>query len=224
MVLAGDVGVGLRGVEWAARHFADRPVVYVPGNHEFYGQAYPRFLDKLRTRGREVGVQVLAGEVLDIDGVRFLGSTLWTDFRLIGESPAGAAAAEVQMADFKRIRVEPTYRKLRPQDTVMWHQRSRRWLEKELAAGPASMPRVVVTQHAPSARSLNPLHASDPVSTAYASALDDLVAASGARYWIHGHTHHCVDYLLGDTRVVSNQRGYPDEPVSGFDPALVLEI
>jgi Icc-related predicted phosphoesterase len=82
---------------------------------------------------------------------------------------------------------------------------------------------VVVTHHAPSQRSLNPLY-SDPMAAAYATHLDALVEESGVPLWIHGHTHHCVDYRLGRTRVVANQRGYPDEPVGGFDPGLVLDL
>ena len=59
---------------------------------------------------------------------------------------------------------------------------------------------------------------------AYASAYDDLVERSRAVYWIHGHTHHAANYVVGGTRVISNPRGYPDEPVQGFDPELVLRL
>lgn len=55
----------------------------------------------------------------------------------------------------------------------------------------------------------------DELSAAYASALDGVVASSGAAYWIHGHTHYNVRYRHGETCVLSNQRGYPDEPVEG---------
>lgn len=77
--------------------------------------------------------------------------------------------------------------------------------------------------HAPRAepRLADPLYG-DSVAAAYASALDRLVEGSGAAVWVHGHTHHCVDYRVGRTRVVSNQRGYPGEAVNGFAPDLVI--
>ena len=224
VVLAGDSHPGLRGLEWAAAAWPDRPVLYLLGNHELYGHAYPRLVRKLETCAASLGthVHVLSDRAVVLGGVRFLGATLWTDFALLGDPARSMAAAREQMSDFKRVRVEPTFRRCRPADTVLWHRRSVAWLRAQLAE-PSPGPTVVVTHHAPSARSLNPLY-TDPVAAAYASRLDDLVAASGARYWLHGHTHHCVDYRLGGTRVVSNQRGYPDEPVGGFRPGLVLEV
>lgn len=82
---------------------------------------------------------------------------------------------------------------------------------------------MVVTHHAPSPRSIHPTHRADALSAAYASGLDSLVAGSGAALWVHGHTHYNVDYVLGATRVRTNQRGYPGED-TGFEPALVLDV
>jgi hypothetical protein len=50
------------------------------------------------------------------------------------------------------------------------------------------------------------------------------MAGRRARYRGHGHTHHCVAYRLGHPPGVSNQRGYPDEPVGGFAQGLVLDV
>jgi predicted phosphodiesterase len=224
VILAGDAHPGVRGLEWAAARWPDRPLVYVPGNHEFYGHAHPRLVRRLEARAAALGphVHVLSDRAVVLAGVRFLGATLWTDFELWGDPVRSGAAAVEQMADFERVQVEPSLSRCRPEDTVAWHRRSVAWLRGALADGGAP-PTVVVTHHAPSARSLNPLY-TDPVAAAFASHLDALVEGSGARYWVHGHTHHCVDYAVGGTRVVSNQRGYPDEPVNGFDPGLVLEL
>lgn len=224
VVLAGDTHPGLRSVRWAAEHWPDRPVVVVPGNHEFYGHTYPTLVRKLEAEAaaRSPHVHVLSDCAVEIGGVRFLGTTLWTDFALLADPAAGMAAAQTQMTDFRRIRVEPRYAKARPTDTVVWHRRSVRWLREALAV-PYDGPTVVVTHHAPSGRSVNPLY-TDPVTAAYASHLDQLVAESGAALWVHGHTHYCVDYTIGDTRVLSNQRGYPDEPVDGFAAELVVEV
>jgi hypothetical protein len=224
VVLAGDTHPGLRSVRWAAEHWPDRPVLLVPGNHEFYGHTYPALVRKLEAEAETRGphLHVLSDRAVVIGGVRFLGATLWTDFALLADPAAGMAAAQVQMTDFRRIRVEPRYGKARPTDTVLWHRRSVRWL-RETLAGPHDGPTVVVTHHAPSGHSVNPLYA-DPAAAAYASHLDELVAESGATLWVHGHTHYCVDYPLGGTRVLSNQRGYPDEPVGGFAPDLVVAV
>ena len=224
VVLAGDLAPGLRGVEWAVARWPDRPLIIVPGNHEFYGRTYPALVRKLVARAAALGphVHVLSDAAVVVAGVRFLGATLWTDFRLHGESSIGMAAAQLRMTDFRRIRVEPSYSKARPSDMAMWHARSVRWLRRAFAE-PHPGPTVVVTHHAPSGRSYDPAY-TDPVASAYASNLDALVAASGATLWVHGHTHRCVDYRIGDTRVVSNQRGYPDEPVPGFNPAHVVAI
>ena len=224
VILAGDTHPGLKGVEWAAATWPDRPVLYLLGNHELYGHTYPRLVHKLEERVAELGapIHVLAERAVSFDGVRFLGTTLWTDFRLLGTPDVSMAAAQEHMTDFRRIRVEPSFRRCRPADTVMWHQRARRWLEGELrAAGDGKT--VVLTHHAPCARSLNPLY-QDAIAAAYASAMEDVVAASGAVLWIHGHTHYPADYELGGTRVLSNQRGYPDEPVFGYEPGLVVSV
>lgn len=89
IVLAGDTHIGLRGVEWAARSFTAQPILYLAGNHEFYGQNAPDLVAKLRERGRELGVTVLSDEEVVIDGIRFLGATLWTDFELHDDSGFG---------------------------------------------------------------------------------------------------------------------------------------
>jgi hypothetical protein len=198
--------------------------VIVPGNHEFYGHTYPSLVRKLVMRAAALGphVHVLSDAAVVVGDVRFLGTTLWTDFRLLGDPAAGMAAAQLEMTDFRRIRVEPSYSKARPSDTVVWHTRSLRWLRQTLDVAHDG-PTIVVTHHAPSGRSLNPSYA-DSAASAYASALDPFVASSGARLWIHGHTHHCVDYQIGGTRVLSNQRGYPDEPVGGFDASFVVDV
>jgi UDP-2,3-diacylglucosamine pyrophosphatase LpxH len=224
VVLAGDLHPGIQGLDWAAGHWPDRPVVFVPGNHECYGHSYPALVRELELRASALGphLHVLSDRALVIDGVRILGATLWTDFALLGDPERSMAAARSQMSDFTLIRVGTGDGTARPADMVRWHQQSLRWLRTTLQT-PHDGPTVVVTHHAPSQRSLNPLYA-DPVAAAYASHLDALLSESGVPLWIHGHTHHCVDYRLGSTRVVANQRGYPDEPVGGFDPGLVLDL
>lgn len=222
IVFAGDTHLGERGVRWAAKAFPGRQLIYLLGNHEYYGKAMPKLADKLKVLGHELGVHVLERDSVEIAGVRFLGTTLWTDFMLSPNRELGMITAGLQMVDYKKIRVSPTYRRLRPLDTAGIHATAIRWLRQMIAE--SNQPTVIVTHHAPSARSLRPGLNDQWLNGAYASDLDEFVAASGARLWIHGHTHYSVDYEIGSTRIVSNQRGYPDEPAPGFRPGFVVEV
>ena len=225
VVLAGDIGVGVRGVSWASQSFPDSAIVYVAGNHEYYGGAIPRTTDKMRAQAEARGIYLLERDTIVVAGVRFVGTTLWTDFTLFGAEQRHLCCnfAQESMTDFRRIRRSPSFSKLRPMDTVKLCAGSQRWLTDTLA-NPHEGPTVVVTHHAPSVRSIPDRFVDDKLSAAYASPLDALVEASHAALWCHGHTHHCVDYRIGTTRVVSNQRGYPDELVPGFDPALLVQL
>ena len=222
VVLAGDTCTGTRGIPLAREWFPDQPVVYVAGNHEYYGEAFPRLNRKLAEEGRTAGIHFLENGEMVIGGVRFLGCTLWTDFELFGERHSSMAAAQGMMNDFRLIRVDPEYRRFRPADARVSHMVSLRWLMDRLDA-PFDGPTVVVTHHAPSLRSVNPPYRDHPATPAYASDLEWLLDGRAA-LWIHGHTHVCLDYEMGGTRVLSNQRGYPDAAVAGFDPGLVVQV
>lgn len=228
IVLAGDIDTGVRGVSWAVAQSKRlrRPVIYVPGNHEYYGHSYPHSRHKMRRAARHTAVAVLDQDELMLDGVRFLGATLWTDFCLLGAEQRSAAmllCAEL-MNDYRRIRVSPQFRKLRPLDTAAMHRQARCWLERKLSE-PAKMPTVVVTHTGPSVRSQPPHYPLTLLAAAYLSDLECMMGRERVTLWVHGHTHHCIDYTIAGTRVVSNQRGYLGvEPVKGFDSSFTVEI
>ncbi len=223
VLLAGDIHVGQKGLAWAAAKFPTKPVVYVLGNHEYYGQALPKHTERMKARCAGSNVQVLENATLTLDGITFLGCTLWTDFELLGDPRIAGYAATQKMNDYRKIRVSPSYRRLRSLDTAIEHRRSLRWLKTTLASGdPAKT--VVVTHHAPSPRSLAARYSEDILSAAFASDLDDFVSACGAALWVHGHLHCSSDYVLGRTRVVCNPRGYPDERNPDFVPDLVVAL
>ncbi len=228
VVLAGDIHHRTRGVRWARDAFGELPVVYVPGNHEFYGASTPRLLGKMRRAAAGSNVHVLQDEAVTLAGVRFLGCTLWTDFALHGDRSHRQTSMRIcgqLMNDYRCIRRSRGRRELRPSDTWDMHSRSVHWLREQLSAPSESGdPTVVVTHHAPSLQSVPQELQDDPVSSAFASDLDGLVSDSGAPLWIHGHLHRSHSYRLGDTEVVCNARGYPSEPANGFDPGLVFEV
>jgi len=221
VVMAGDIGVGLAGIEWANR--CAKPVVYVAGNHEYYGHAIPKLTDRMRSAAGS-NVAFLENDEVVIDGVRFLGATLWTDFRLFGDAQFdhGMVVAGQSMNDFRKIRCSPRYGRLTPRVTEVMHRRTRFWLQRMLQSQHAG-PTVVVTHHAPSIRSISAEYRDDPLASAFASNVEELADGTRISLWVHGHTHHCIDYPIAGTRVVSNQRGYPGEE-TGFDPTLVVDV
>ncbi|HED15834.1 MAG TPA: hypothetical protein ENI64_03285 [Gammaproteobacteria bacterium] len=222
VVLAGDIGVGLGGLHWAEARFADKPVIYVPGNHEFYHHDIA-LIDELREQAPE-HIHVLNDDQVIIGGVRFLGSILWTDFALFGEADKFFAMqqARQQMTDFSIIQNHG--RRYTPEDAIQLHTASRDWLAIMLAE-PFDGKTVVVTHHAPSSRSVHPVYAQDLLTPAFASNLEDLMDGDRVTLWLHGHMHESFDYDIFGTRVICNPRGYSPEALNpDFRPDFVVEV
>jgi Icc-related predicted phosphoesterase len=212
VVLAGDVARPAQAVEWAKSLRA--PVLYVPGNHEFYGGSLPGTLRELKRLTQGSHVHVLDNEEIHFGSVRFLGCTLWTDFRLAGDAEGrelAKHAAVERVHDFRRIHVDDERQTLfTPDHSETLFQRSAAWLEAKLrTAWPG--PTVVITHHAPSERSVSPQFRGSPLNACFASHLDRLLGRRFAVAWIHGHMHHTLDYDADGTRVVCNPRGYARE-------------
>jgi len=223
VILAGDIHVKSKGLYWALEKFKDIPVIYVLGNHEYYGEALPKLFEKLKRKAQDTNVHVLDNETVTIDDVTFLCCTLWTDFSLFGDPRTAANMATQLMADYDQIRLSPTYRKLQSGNTASIHKRSISWLKEEIQKN-RNGKLVIISHHAPSMISVPEHYRDDTLSAAFASNLDELVADSGAELWIHGHMHIRKDYKIGGTRVICNPKGYPHEINSDFIPDLVVEI
>ncbi len=225
VVLAGDTAPGTVGVEWARSRFDGRPVLYVAGNHEFYGHDLPGLVDRLREAAVGSSVQVLENDAAVIDGVRFLGCSLWTDFDFAGPENRGHTMriCERIVNDYTRIQASGLGRGLRPQDTRDIHVASRAWLATSLAE-PHDGPTVVITHHAPIVRRRPDHSVLQAVGGAFASDLSVMMDGEAVRLWVFGHIHRMVDTVVHGTRVISNQRGYPHEPVDGFDPGMVVTV
>ena len=222
VVLAGDIGVGAGGIEWAARQFGEKPVIYVPGNHEFYGHDV-RDMDRLFDAA-SANIHVLSDRTHEFDGVRFLGSTLWTDFKLYGEGEAwfSRRRARTLIEDFVSIKNDE--RLFTPEDSVALHEASKAWLVSELQKK-FDGTTVVVTHHLPATPSIDSRYKNDVLNPAFASRLEDVIEQYQPDLWIHGHTHVPCDYPIFGTRVVCNPRGYPSESSGkGFSPGLVVGV
>jgi predicted phosphodiesterase len=225
VILAGDIARPKEAIAWAAG-FA-RPVLYVPGNHEFYGGSIEGTLEALKALSEGTRVRVLDDEAVVIDGVRFLGTTLWTDFMLFGAGERRAAAmreAERFMRDFSRIRSGEA--PFTPESSAALFARHAAWLERALAE-PHAGPTVVITHHAPSRGSIHSRFADSLLNACFVSAAERLVDGRRASLWIHGHTHDSFDYRLNGTRVLCNPRGYARNGVNEnplFDANLVAVV
>lgn len=241
VVLAGDIGRINDSCRWVAEHFSGKRVVMVIGNHDAWGAEWHGLIKKVRKVTGRYGIDFLENDSVVIDGVKFIGATLFTDLKLFGPEKHAAALKHARhlMPDFQRIRLASTNRALKflrlstlltPENSVRLHMESRAYIEASLAEkfdGPV----VVVTHHAPSIRSVEKKFEDDPLSPCFASNLDAMIAGSQAALWVHGHTHSAFDYMINQTRVVCNAVGYRDrldgmspEERCGFRPDLVVEV
>lgn len=212
LLLAGDVmeGVGCR--EWAERWHQQTGVRvgFVLGNHEYYGHEIGQ-LERACREGLPSDVQMLQCNEIQLDGYLILGATLWTDFALYGDVAVAQEAAALYMLDYGAIRIGE--RALTPADTVRLHEEQRGWLQARLEwACAEGLKAIVMTHHAPTAKSIAPRYGGSKATPAFASDLSDwMFKAWSPVLWVHGHTHYPVDYVMGFTRIVSHPRGYPGE-------------
>jgi 3',5'-cyclic AMP phosphodiesterase CpdA len=225
LVLAGDIATGTDGVRWARDWSQGRPTLYVAGNHEYYGHAIPELTDRLRDAADGSAVHVLEDDEVVVNGVRFLGCTLWSDFDADGaenrERSMRVCARVVN--DFRHVRFDGEDRTFAPGDARRLHLRSRSWLEERLGE-PHDGDTVVITHHAPMLRGGAPPGPMRAIAGAFASDLSALMGGDRAKLWIFGHTHRAADTDVRGTRVLSNPRGYAHEPVAEFDPSCVVDV
>jgi predicted phosphodiesterase len=217
VILAGDIHTQSRGIRWAGEAFSC-PVIYVCGNHEFYKGHIDGALRKMRDASAP-HVHILENQSFVWQQTRFLGTTAWTDFSSTGDVVAASSMAWQWMNDFRVIRADANFRRLRPDDLVKRTHAARAWLAQELDK-PFGGKTVVITHHAPAPIVAGDKH-DDHLLAAYANSWPELIEKADA--WIFGHTHRAVDGELAGCRVVSNPRGYPDEQ-TGFRADFVVEV
>lgn len=234
LIAAGDIHNPLsEGVRWLAERAQGRPVIYVPGNHEWYAHRQPFTVREEATRAtmlaQELGIHLLQDSEVILGGIRFLGSTLWTDYQIFGGGSLSMRHAKTWMNDHRVIFPTEIGKPLDPSEALEWHMKSRAWLDASLSTAFDGVT-VVVTHHLPHPRSIHPRFATDPLTPAFCSDLSEMVEGSGAALWVHGHTHTGCDYVAGLTRVVCNPKGYGPQSSRGrienqrFDDRLVVEI
>lgn len=204
-----------------------KKVFYVMGNHEHYrGKFWHTYSDLAQVMPDHV--TILEDQCEEYEGVLFIGSTLWTDMNKF--DPITLASIGNYMNDYRSITFQDlqnnTYRKMRPMDTVGMHLRSKQYIEQTVRNN-FNKPVVVITHMAPTHMSVNVKYKHENITNgAYCSDLSDLILDNpNIKTWVHGHMHDPCDYMMGDTRVICNPRGYvPWEKDNGFDPNFTFEV
>jgi Icc-related predicted phosphoesterase len=227
VIVAGDT------CEGALRAFAqlrrivpiEIPILGVLGNHEYYRRFVPDELALARSQAPSFNIHLLENDTTVLGGVRFVGATFWTDYKIFGAANQARvmSACASGMNDHRRIGWRKVlWMRFRPQEAALLHHRSRIYLEDILAV-PFSGPSVVVTHHAVHWDSVHPSLRHELLTAAYVSDLSALIEARRPDLWVHGHVHHSADYRVGNTRVVCNPHGYGHENPE-FNGALVIDV
>lgn len=242
IVAAGDIGEGVKAVDFLRLAFPDKPVVYVPGNHDYWREEIYRLQRKVceACAGTNIHYMPDGARAVEFEGVRFVGATLWTDYQLTGSDHAMTRAEEM-MNDFRKIRIARSgrgdYCRLHARDLLGFHLRDLRAIKESMADALAQDKiLVVVTHHLPSAQSLwfdseranmqgVGTYGYEHSDVCYASHLDHLFhQADAPTCWIHGHSHVFVDYRVGGTRIVSNPKGYAEGDETGWQIGRYVEV
>ena len=207
------------------------PIVMTMGNHEFYRRFIPDELALARSHGPTFNTHVLENNTITLSGVRaagsvrFVGATLWTDYRIFGEANQAATmnACAKGMNDHRLIgwQKKPWLR-FRPQEAALLHHQSKAYLEGVLAT-PFEGPTVVVSHTAVHWNSVRPKYRSDPVTGSFVSDQSVLIERYQPTLWVHGHVHNSSDYWVGQTRILCNPHGYGSENPD-FNDAMVVEL
>ena len=230
LVLAGDIGSYQTGSllpqpDFGLARFSPlpqfagwpTPVLFTPGNHEYDGLDFDEAHARLRATCERLGILWLEREVVPLDNVRFVGTTLWSDFDAFGPraSTPGARLEQQLKAREKAFRAANFY--LRKTGTTYLGSpmlapavreqslRCQEWLRTVLA-NPFDGKTVVVTHFAPSLKSADPRYGVSPGTAGFCNALEDLLPL--ADLWLHGHLHAPSDYISTGCRVAANPLGY----------------
>ena len=225
IVLAGDIGVGKRTIDFIKCDLPTHlPIIFVPGNHEFYHNNYTHLNKEFRDAFASTNVHYLNNDTVIIDGVKFIGSPMHSNFGLFGEAERFFVedTARRGINDFYHIKTGFTERRWTVEDCKEEFEKFERFAKFELLNNPFPGPVVVCTHFCPSGQSVHPRFSNSMVTPFFTSNVEHLMGFSDL--WINGHTHDSYDYELNGTRVICNPRGYGSENRDGFNPNLIVEV
>lgn len=212
LILAGDIFVcddfkrAKQTFTWFKTKYKN--VVYIPGNHEYYGRIMGDARKDLEKAALETGVELLGvGQIAVVEGQRFIGDTMWFPWTMDHALYSGL------MSDFSCIKgfIENVFN---------INKQCRHWFRRVIKPND-----IVVTHHLPSRQSVSPQYEHSPLNRFFVSDVEGIIKATKPKLWVHGHTHTPADYMLGKTRVVCNPRGYPgSEPVKNWNKRFIIEV
>jgi len=230
-------GTGLGRRQMTAQRFRDffkrcsfqfPHVIYIMGNHEFYNGKFYAGINYMREEcAKYPNVYMLEQDMKIIDDVVFVGGTLWTNMNR--RDPLTMHAIEGMMNDFRIIRNDArNYAAMSALDVAIRHDKTLAYIE-HIVHEHRNKKCVVVGHHSPSFQSVHPTYAHENLMNGgYHSDLSEFILDHPQiKLWTHGHTHHPFDYMIGETRIVYNPRGYENDGYSedtGWNPNIVLEV
>lgn len=202
--------------KWASANY--RQVLLVPGNHEFYGNSDVAMNGNSWSREILHNVHYHQNQVVRIDDVDFILSTLWSHIK-----PEDEYFVHCGMNDFRQIMYNGN--RFSPQDFNAEHEKCLAFVKKSVAESSAQKI-VVVTHHLPTLKVVAPKHKGSLLNSAFATELGDFIADNKIDAWIFGHSHTNIECVIGDTRIVCNQLGYiaHNEHTKGFNGGKYVEI
>ena len=216
LVLAGDIGAADdAAVEWL-RGLSGRyeAVLYIPGNHEYYGKDLDdsdSFMSRMSAYG---GYEWMHNRAVQVGDRRFVGTPLWANF---GHEPLSMSRAGRAINDFYRIRYNGG--RMTPEAMLDLHAKAVAFLTETVKPGD-----IVITHWPPTMKARHTGFPMDDIARYFCADIPEVVESTRPELWICGHTHHNVDFMLGETRILSNQGGYPHESPAGYDPGLIVEV
>ncbi len=224
LVLAGDIGSYKSHLGFIQDCCKKYKVIYVLGNHEFYGHS----LKEVRDFWKSVEIEnfyFLDDSSVVVDGIEFIGSTLWVNFNNGDFHSMYNAPNEIK--DFQKIINSTGDEYITPEDVLLEFQKSFKFLEKAIYEK-SQFKKVLVTHYGVSHQSVHPKYLQNiqymKLNHYYTNNLDYFIGYSELCLAIHGHMHTSADYMIGDCRVFCNPLGYPESLNSSFSSAKIIEI
>lgn len=241
LVFAGDIDNGTEGVKWAISQCEKHgvPGFYVPGNHEYYDGNYMDVRQEIIQAAQYSPLVVLDNDTFFFKGVRIIGSTLWSDYKLLEKYGVtqesvfkkvklNSVKSKKMLADFSHIDYDEEGDALTPKDVVNLHYEALDYIESVFLYDDET-PTLLITHHSPSEKCLKPRREGVEYNieeSAYASHLESFMAQfESLRMLVHGHTHCKVDFRLeNNARIYSNPMGHMGELPNYRDEVVTLPV
>lgn len=194
-------------------------VVWVPGNHEFEDKDIHQGRKALAAFDVPDNCHMLDDGFVDIDGIRFIGSTLWSD---CGDP---FSQEQIQQFVFPAWAIKNDGRGFSPSDSTRLHQQMLGYIQYQLAESRRNdLTSVVITHHAPSIHSVHARFLASKVNGAFYTDLTDFIEVHQPGFWFHGHMHNSCRYEISGCQVLCNPSGGSHYENHQFNPELVVEI